>query len=456
MAKPSVALIGIILALAGCVGIPDHHALDLPGAACDAYAGGEQTSLADKAKHFDKLLDRFISPEGLLLYKQPYAADGFVYATLADACAWTGALLAAESMRYGVTEDRRAYARIVRLLEGLALLQRVTGEAGLYARSLWVADAPGILEHKATRRGLGPYAAYSYRGDLSKDQLCGLILGLTAAWKLAPTQEVHALVKAQVVALADHLLHYNYVLHQDGSATTFGNVRGRIVGVPIGINAMVCLAVMRLAQKASGHKRFSVAYDDLVARRYAEIAAYCKVQVFYKTNHSNDNMQYMLATALFMLDPDERLLAGVRSGVERTWRHVRLEGNSWFTYASFNYLGIDPETAKLARLSLERFPLTRRQYGVDLRGDPRLAHLPLAPFTTRKGEPRLKWALPLSYRCVSTFAWKSCPYTLVSHAHADGSLVFAPTDYLIAYWSGRLWGYLDEQPRESEQPKDTP
>jgi hypothetical protein len=420
-----VALAVVLTASVGCVGAaPDGVLLELPGAARPEYADGETLSLADKAAHFEADLDRYIAPEGFLTYRQPVTATAHVYRDLADVAIWTGCLLTAESMRLSVTEDPQAKRRVLQLLEGLHALTWVTGEPGLYARGMWPRVSPGIRPHHATRDGRGPAAAYRYRGDVSKDQVAGVVCGLAFAWRaLRDDQRARRLVTGQSAALADHLLSHGMSIYEDGQPTRFGDHQGYIYGLPIGVNAMIALAVIKLAAVTTGSERFEVAYARLVEEGYPETAWFSKVQLLYRTNHNNDNMQLLGTAALLALEDDPAVREPVIDGLRRTWSYVRHEGNSWFNYVIMSGLGRDAQGARDARRTLERFPLERR---------------------SRQGRVRLVRALPITYRAPTIFVWRSCPYAL-RQATRDRSEMSPPVDYLLAYWAGRYWGFLDSE-----------
>ncbi|GIW72587.1 MAG: hypothetical protein KatS3mg102_2129 [Planctomycetota bacterium] len=431
----------------GC-GIPQHDALDLPGAARPELEGGERLSLAAKASYFERVLEaRFIAPEGWVTYRQPATATAHTYRSTADCTIWTGCLLGAEAFRWAVTRQPRARERALLHLEGLHALGQVSGERGVWARAMWPAGLPHIRRLPEHRPGQGRYAGYEYRGDVSKDQISGVVFGLACAWKLLAAEEprARALVREDATALAAHLLEHGLVLHWEGRPTTHGKLKGRIYGAPIGLHALIVLAAFKLAALSSGEERFRLAYRELLEQGYPELTYWTKFQLLGLTNHNNDNMQMLAAAALLLLEEDERVRAPVRAGLERTWRYVRREGNSWFTYVcQAAARERDAWALEQARRSLERFPLELRNLPFDLREDPRLAAVPRRGWPLHHGVPTVWWALPVSYRQPTSFIWRSCPYELV--AGGDGSVVNAPVDYVLAYWAGRYWGLLPAEP----------
>ncbi|RME75281.1 MAG: hypothetical protein D6776_03515 [Planctomycetota bacterium] len=452
------ALVAALWLLAsGCAGVaPDGRLLALPGAARPEMLRGTERPLGDKARIFERMLERFIAPEGVLTYIQPVGARTHVYRNLADEAIWTGTLLGAEAMRYAATGEPAARQRALRLLEGLYLLSRVGGERGVYARSVWPAAQPGIPPHRRTHAGAGPFAAYRYRGDVSKDQIAGIVFGLAfAATVFGDQPRARALITAQSTALADHLLAHGMRIVERGRPTTHGDLMGFIHGAPIGVNALIALAAIRLALESTGAENYRLAYRRLVEAGYARTARWSKLQIFWRTNHNNDNMQMLASAALLALTErgadrsvaalDREVRDEVRRGLARTWRYVCHEGNAWFTYVTLHALGDDRVGRLAAEQALERFGLDRQRRRIDLRHDPRLRPEPRAPIPNRQHRVRLLRALPVSYRAVTAFVWRSCPYALLQ-APRDQQRLYAPVDYLLAYWAGRYWGWLADEP----------
>ncbi|MHC4390833.1 MAG: hypothetical protein ACYS22_05880, partial [Planctomycetota bacterium] len=271
--------------------------------------------------------------------------------------------------------------------------------------------------------------------------MCGVLFGLAMTYKLVDDPAVRAIVREDAAAFADHLIKNNLKLRDiDGSVTTYGDVSGRIAGVPIGLNAAICLTAMKLAHVTTGDKRYQEKYEELIGRGYLDHLYWSKLQVFAMTNHNNDNMQMLVSAALWEIEPDARVRAAIAKALERTFHYVRLEANSWFSYVCMAVIGFDRVAARDARLQLVNFPFERRRLPIDLRGDPRF---PAGPQDTRKGEPRCEFALPIHYRTITSNVWKSCPFALHQAGREEDETVTAPIDYLLAYYAGRYWGFLE-------------
>jgi hypothetical protein len=47
-------------------------------------------------------------------------------------------------------------------------------------------------------------------------------------------------------------------------------------------------------------------------------------------------------------------------------------------------------------------------------------------------------------RCMKTIMWWASPYD-IPHCEENEREIKAPTDFLLPYWMGRYYGYIDEQ-----------
>ncbi len=445
----ALRLLLVLGCASGCAGIPDHDYLRVGGAARPEYAAPPpDLSLAEKAVRFERHLDRFISPEGTLIYRRTSLEPGkpappLDYGTFADTAIWTGALLGAESLRYAVTRDPAALARVRALVGGLERLHDVTGVRGLFARTIVRREAPDPRESTdgAWRAGTGEFAGYRWRGDVSKDQYSGVIFGLGLSALLVDDAEVRARAARLSAAIADHLVaNEERIVDVGGETTTYGDLRGRIAGVPIGLNALIVLAAYKVAAHTNrDERRHAEAYAAAVARGYADIAYWAKFQVLGITNPNNDNMQMLVTVPLLALERDPSLRRAYERSIERTLRHVRREGNAFFNLVGLQALGYDRDLHEDALLTLRLFPLERRIFAVDATGDARFATTLL---DNRKGVEKADGALPVNYRPASAWAWRDDPYALRHAGGAVGEVESPAADFILAYWLGRWLGYV--------------
>ena len=407
-------------------------------------APGWEGPLAVKARAYAERIESLHrSSEGLNLYSIPPAhrrSHPERYGDLADTAVWTGALLAAESYRYAATGDPAALAAARRSVDGLHALQEVTGIPGLFARSI-DRDPEAARRGGPWRRGAGAWSDVHWRGDISKDQLIGVMFGYGIALRYVDDPALRARIAADVAPIADRILEAGgQILGADGHRTTYGDLDAEFWGlVPIGLNALISLATFRVAHEATGEERFRRAHDALVKEEYPEIARWAKFEALGRTNHSNDSMAFMAYAVLLELEDDPALRLHYARSLERTWSYVGAERNSFFNYV---YAGLHrPARRAIADAvgSLRGFPPRKVLAPVDLTGRPGIE---VAFWRNRRGDPRSTSAIPVEDRPVSSFLWKSCPHALLGGRRPRRTVEYAGTDYLLAYWMGRRFGFL--------------
>jgi hypothetical protein len=418
-------------------------------------------ALESKVRRIERhLLERHLSPEGLLVYRRSPAAEEAAegYPNLADMAIWSGCAAAALAFKYGVTRDRNDRALLLRVLGGLRLLQRVTGVPGLLARA--VAPASGVIarEHcgQEWRPGAEGHAAYRYRGDVSKDQYFGVLFGYAVAAMVAGgDEEVRDAMEDEVGAIAEHLWsNHLRIVDADGRTTTFGDVRGYIWGIPIGPNAALCLLSQRLAWQVSGDTRFGTRYGELLERGYAFATGFNKFQVLAITNHNNDVMAMMALYSLVSLEEDASVREHYQRSLRHLWRWVENEANLFFhcVYHAAGGRTLPPRARRDIRHTFHLYPVDLHLVPVDLR-EHELVERSCLP--GRGGEIRNRTALPLHLRKLSSFAWKSSPYELVGNEGARGEKTVAGVGLYLAYWMARFHG-LPGLPRQETQAAATP
>ncbi len=401
----------------------------------------------------EHLVSRHLSPEGLLIYRrydEPFDAENpRSYGNLADVPIWSGALLAAVSFKYAQTHAPEDLKLVHRVLDGLALLDDVTGKPGLLARSCAPTQEP--FEHEQARHearaGAPPYEKYRYRGDVSKDQYFGVLFGysvlITAIdpeWK--EFQELKQRAAPYVKSIADHIWSNDLCITDiDGEVTTFGELSGYMFGIPIGPNASLSLLSQKVAYAYTGEEEYQDRYLTLVKEKYPEATWLNKFQIFGRTNHSNDVMATMGLYSLKHLEDDDRLIAIYQKSYRRLWKLVLHEGNLFFNGA-YHAICSEPFPEAVRddlKYSLELFPDDLKMVEVDWREHPKITP---GLFNERKGKLRNTHALPLHMRKISSFIWKSSPFAVLGNEGEKGGRTVSGVDFLLAYWLFRHHGLI--------------
>jgi hypothetical protein len=373
-------------------------------------------------------------PDGVIRYRVAEGQARDDYGDLPDGPFFAGLYLASQALRLHAG-DEAARAEVHTTLDGLALLLDVTGEPGLLAR--WVARVEpartrSVWTLSPTRPG------YRYRGDVSKDQLAGYACGLGVAWALAPDPDVRARIEELAVPVAEHLRRHGMrIVDVGGEATTHGDLRARVGLVfPVGVNALIALAVAKVADASNGDDALSRALDEDGYLRAARTAHWRSPGYAKRVN---DNMAYASLLALLLLEAEPARAAALREAEALLWDGVRGERNAFFAGVHALASG-DAAARDEARAGLAEFPERKQELPVDLTR-------PGFDFEARwlknsKGLPRAKQPVPLYLRPAGSNLWVSDPYALVGSLRDVGQTEYSGVDYLLAYWLARLNGWV--------------
>lgn len=405
-------------------------------------------SLSEKAEWYERNVEEnHLTSDGLVAYKARLPVmkvEEIEILDLPDGAAWTGCALAAEAFRYAVTGGPAALEKIRRLLKALHLLQEVTGVRGLLARTFIRGDLPSSFRsgHGEWHRGQGPFSGYSWRGDVSNDQYAGVMFGYGICYDLIADKEVRGKIIQDVQALMDHIVdHGMAIVDLDGQVTTHGGMSPRSWE---DLDALLALSFLKTAFHITGSLKFQEKYRELIERQgYHRRAAKARDkwwEYFLGVNHSDNHLAFLAYYNLLRLEKDPELLHEYRKGLERSWRVVLDEGNSFF---NFVYIGLTAnplcQAWRDAVETLRLFPEGKRV--VEVRNS-RRKDIRKAWFSDRHGKPQAKRPLPVYQRPANAFEWKANPYRLDGHPGSRGEAEYAGVDYLLAYWLGRYHGFI--------------
>jgi hypothetical protein len=403
---------------------------------------------AQKAHRYqERMEEHFLTPEGLVRYRRNLVRPwGRSYGDFADGAYYTGIYLGSQALRARVTGLPEAKAQVLKSLEALRLLMEVTGRRGLLARHFSPAGTVKEEEKREEDRRWRPSPTlprYDFRSDVSKDQYAGFVFGLGVALAVSGDPEVRARVGELASAAADHLLENDLtIVDYHGRPTTFGDLRGRILCIPVGVNAAISLAIAKVAAESSGEERHREFYRRLVRRGYPGLVHWSHLFLFDRGKRVNLNMTYLALYPLLLLEKDPEVLAALRESEEKMWKHLREERNAFFAFVHSAAGGRSAEEAGAAgRAALEEYPDEKIAWPVDLTR----AGFDFERALLRDNDcrPRARRSVPLHLRPRGSSLWVSNPYALVGALGARGEVETAGTDYLQAYWMGRHQGRVE-------------
>lgn len=404
-------------------------------------------SLAEKALRYEmNLEENHLTSDGLVAYKirlPVKKVEEIEVLDLPDGAAWTGCALAAEAFRYAVTGEPAALEKIHRLLSALHLLQEVTGVRGLLARTFIRGDLPPSFRsgHGEWHRGQGPFSGYHWRGDVSNDQYAGVMFGYGICYDLIAEREVRGKIVRDVRALMDHIVdHSMAIVDVDGEVTTHGDMSPHSWE---DLDALLALSFLKTAFHITGSLKFQGKYRELIERqgfhRRATKARDKWWEYLLGVNHSDNHLAFLGYYNLLRLEKSSELLHEYRKGLERSWKVVRNEGNSFFNFVYIYLVG--DHTAELLEAveTLRLFPEEKRV--VEVRNSQR-KDIRKAWFSDRHGNLQAIRPLPVYQRPANGFEWKANPYRMDGNPGARGKAEYGGVDYLLAYWLGRYHGFI--------------
>jgi hypothetical protein len=426
--KPSaraLLLLPLLLA-AGCAQLRPWHTPD--GITDWQPTSKPELSLHAKAAAYqERIASLHGMPDGVIRYRVHASQARDDYGDLPDGPFFAGLYLASQALRLASTGEPAAREEVERTLAGMELLLAVTGEPGLLAR--WVGRGPSRRGTpwlpSATRPG------YWWRADVSKDQLAGYACGLGVAAAVLPDPALRVRIAALAGPVAEHLdEHALRVVDPDGEPTTHGDVRPRLFGFPVGVNALIALAVGAAAE-ASG------AGPELAERLREEGALGAAGAAHWAApgnpKRVNQNMAYVSILPLLRLASGAEL-ERFREVEGRLWETVAGERNAFFAFVHAAASG-DAAARAEGVAALREFPDRKRDFPVDLTRPG--FDVPTRVWKNSKGEPRAKDPLPLYLRPSGSNLWVSDPRLMVGSLPDRGETEYAGVDYLLAYWLAR-------------------
>lgn len=417
---------------------------------CVASAQSQQPqSLAKKAAVFEHDLSQRFDKDGQILCKLKLPTSGRTFNSynMPDNAYMTGMYLGTLAWRYAVTEDPEVRDRAMRSLAALELLATVSGKPGLLARAAWPVGEPmdddGIWRESADGR-------YRWRGDVSSDQMTGVFFGLATAHEHVSDDLGRSTIAAIAEALASHLLENNRrIVGFDGHPTQWGNYTAAYVREREPMNALLFLQHLKVAAHVTGQQRFEAAYRLAAFEEgYADIAIRARrLDEPRRVNHSDDVLIMLALLPLLELETDTALRERYVECLRRTWDGndsypgVKPEGNPFYAFAAARHLddrsGLDAARDWLERLPLDmkwnRNTIARYEERFDFTFDPE----PISPMAG-PGAP-----VPIDRRFKTWSVLVFNPYREPGDRMADSGLEYNGHDYLITYWQGRHYGYLD-------------
>lgn len=418
---------------------------------------------------------------------------------------WSALYLAAEAYRYAVTGEAEALAMIELLLEGERRRMAITGVPGLYTRQNIPPDVPGIacpseleryvpdsekddnqwvrvgpggcvqvvdpdtMQFVATDHcGLEEFAGWCWLDNVSQDEYSGHMLAHAAVAKLVDDPSVQEKNAALLQQIGQHLIDHELELFDwDGRRTEHGKLwAGDTLS---GFAATMSLAFMQTVAFGTGDPAFRQWIDRCMlgppaeeppcihkfgaaTLPYDQLLAPAGIHLGCMSNWNNFSMHMLSLHTLLLHEQNPRVRVAAQQALQYDLfepdgvdRPLAEQHNALFDFIFAADKALGPDSDGPAYDEVENAICMLRQF-------PASEHVRTMSCTApgcvevcrdRKDDPLTEYPRPMAERCLGTFVWWRNPYTL-DECTEDLRNVKPPADYLLPYWMGRYYGFIDE------------
>jgi len=375
-----------------------------------------------------------------------------------DTALFTGYMLAAQVYKWKVTGDAADFTKVLQTLRGCYILTHATGTPGVISRCAFDTTMPerfGFPEFWGSRidRGFvgeGPaetgsnwvttYTPMTYYTRATRDQITGLIFGLSTAWKELDGNSTNEVLAREVIAKITADVYW-YLRAND---FLIRDQHGRNDTSADDVTGVLKLALLGLFRHTSGLPRIQEKYEELFAQTFILDRAWdAAINVFNNWDQYYAwNLRYARACSIWLLEDDAERRATVVDYVRsKLWAYTRNHNSPQFAfiYAAMRAEGEVPLTDALFGLkSLSLRPM--RQWDSPLCGDLRAPNLSQA--LTGIG----RYIVPPHLRKPTDYStWTKKPWDTGEHCLGDALPNGDNTggDFLLPYWMGRRYGFIE-------------
>ncbi len=408
-------------------------------------------TMEKKAALFQHDMEARFSLEGQALckLKLPTPSREFFAYNMPDNAYMTGIYLGTLSMKYAVTGAAEDLAAARQSLEALHLLCNVSGAPGILARAAWPKDRPkdddGVWRDSACGR-------YSWRGDVSTDQVDGVMFGFTLAHDLFADDSEKGRIARDVAAIADHVLANDMrIVDVDGAPTRWGRYGPEYVNRLERMNALLWLQVLKVTAHVTGDGKYERLYREwALDHGYAELSVTARRNmnplIRGAVNHSDDVLLYLAYVPLLMYEQDAAIRTHIVASVNNTWEGskrfpgVKPEANPFYAFTMARFLD-DASGVEDAVNTLRWFPLDMKWNRDTIAAYERELSFEYDP-APRSSKPAPDMPIPVDRRIRDWSAWVQDPYLSAGKRDQDHPIEFNGHDYLLGYWMGRYYGFI--------------
>ncbi len=408
----------------------------------------EETTLARKAAHFDRLTRQRHIRHGF--------NSAFVMSTPGDLATgtlidqdndglWTAMYLAGELFRYAVTKSDEALRNCYESFEALERLSEITPMAGFPARSF---ERAGYQVADKSRWHVAEDQRWAWKGTTSSDEIVGHFFVYAIFAELAPDEVWRQRAVALMDAIMDHIVRNDwYLVDYDGQPTQWGRWHPEYVNQfprQVGdrrLNSAEIIAFLQTAWHFTGKevyraKAFELlekhGYLDNIMIPIKELGRVPGIDLTTEWNHSDDELAFLSYWNLYRYAFTPELREQYRRAITDHWEVERPEKNPlWnFIYAATGARNFDMDESIW---TLKQFPLDTVSWTV------RNSHrqdIERVPPNFRDQSTRA--VLPPDERPMSKYNGNAFRLD----GGNGGRDEFSGDIYLLPYWMGRYLGII--------------
>ena len=319
------------------------------------------------------------------------------------------------------------------------------------------------------------FADYCWLDNVSQDEYAGHMLALAAVYQLVDDEDVRGMAAQLAEEVAEHLMVNDMAfVDWDGRVTEHGRFWLLALTDFPGFNAVMGLNFVKVGAVASGREDLIDYYDNCLLQKNGPndcIDRYLTPPMNYadwlwligmyigrdgcKSNWNNLAMGFSNVFPLIWYEYEADLRGQLQDLLENSIFHnndneremSKQHNSAWaIMYASMKAQGPDSTGQDLAAVedaicSLRQFPASQARPTLEVGEE----EFPTDPTCESRFEGTFLTydPVPVNLRCPSNFTWWKNPYRHQS-CTADPRYISQPSDYLLAYWMGRYFGYIGE------------
>jgi hypothetical protein len=421
-----------------------------------AVESGGAASLAERAGELERRYVRHVEVDGVVwqpLRSSPSIVLPDRYGTGGDSMLFTGIALAGWTWKYAVTGDSD---RVIEAVRGLWILTHVAGR-GVLCRAAFpssrdvefgwpeawadrdprfVGETPAGTVQDPIRGGHLPAMRWYTRA--TRDQITGLVLGLSSAWRLAMAPATDPTLSALIRPVVAQTVA-DVVLQLRANEWQIRDDRGRNDTSADDVDGLLRLAVLGLARAVglpNADRDYQREFGDFAERADALGAfdRYNNVQQYYAYG-----LRAARSYSIWLLDEDPEHKALIVDYAETHWRRwTDHHGNAWLAWLWFVMAGIPADEEGLRALHELRWKPIR------LWSSPLAGRWKPPSFDAATLDTTAAWVLPVYLRKPTAYSvWQKAPWDAGDPPWDRRGLGDSTgVDFLAAYWLGRANGFI--------------